>query len=220
MEKRENSVKLLATTNPINDLSDISLEDLLAYAFTKSYKSEPNINVVKKYGFKRNHTSPLEFLDFTFEIKNVSRPFLAQLTRHRIGWSYNVESQRYNDYSVKYSFIMPPSVSEVEESDLAMELYLEKIKQALEGYRELRELGVPPEDARFILPPATSVELLAKANLRALLHFWGLRSGYSNQGRHAQWEIRQVANKMFDLVIAEVPELEKVIRDYLSGDKT
>ena len=40
------------------------------------------------------HASPIEHASFTFGIEGVSRTFLAQVTRHRIG-SFSVQSQRY-----------------------------------------------------------------------------------------------------------------------------
>lgn len=47
---------------------------------------------------RSKHLSTLEHLTFTFAIEGVSRALLAQLTRHRIGFSYSVQSQRYNRY--------------------------------------------------------------------------------------------------------------------------
>lgn len=44
------------------------------------------------------HLSTLEHLSFTFAIEGISRACLAQLTRHRVGFSYSVQSQRYNRY--------------------------------------------------------------------------------------------------------------------------
>ncbi|MCA1184806.1 FAD-dependent thymidylate synthase, partial [Bacillus licheniformis] len=44
---------------------------------------------------RSGHTSTLEHLTFTFAIEGVSRALLAQLTRHRVGFSFSVQSQRY-----------------------------------------------------------------------------------------------------------------------------
>ena len=51
------------------------------------------------------HASPIEHASFTFGIEGVSRTFLAQVTRHRIG-SFSVQSQRYvrlEDFRAKAS---------------------------------------------------------------------------------------------------------------------
>lgn len=37
------------------------------------------------------HTSTLEHITFTFAIEGVSRALLAQLTRHRVGFSFSVQ---------------------------------------------------------------------------------------------------------------------------------
>ena len=44
------------------------------------------------------HESVLEHVTFTFGIEGVSRVLLAQITRHRIGASFSVQSQRYVSY--------------------------------------------------------------------------------------------------------------------------
>lgn len=44
---------------------------------------------------RSGHTSTLEHITFTFAVEGVSRALLAQLTRHRIGFSFSVQSQRY-----------------------------------------------------------------------------------------------------------------------------
>ena len=43
---------------------------------------------------ERGHMSPFEHASFTFGIEDVSRSFLAQISRHRIA-SLSVQSQRY-----------------------------------------------------------------------------------------------------------------------------
>src|SRR5574342_995134 len=64
---------------------------------------------------RSGHTSTLEHLSFTFAIEDVSRALLAQLTRHRVGFSYSVQSQRYvkfgsNDRSGGFDYVVPESV--------------------------------------------------------------------------------------------------------------
>ena len=41
------------------------------------------------------HDSVLEHTQFTFAIEGVSRSLLSQISRHRIGVSFSVQSQRY-----------------------------------------------------------------------------------------------------------------------------
>ncbi|MED3353507.1 FAD-dependent thymidylate synthase, partial [Bacillus thuringiensis] len=58
------------------------------------------------------HTSTLEGITFTFAIEGVSRALLAQLTRHRAGFSFSVQSQRYvrmgsGDRSGGFDYVVP-----------------------------------------------------------------------------------------------------------------
>jgi len=61
------------------------------------------------------HTSTMEHSSFTFAIEGISRALLAQLTRHRVGFSFSVQSQRYvkfgsNDRSGGFDYVLPETV--------------------------------------------------------------------------------------------------------------
>lgn len=152
------------------------------------------------------HTSTLEHIQFTFAIEGLSRAALAQLTRHRVGFGYSVQSQRYvSDASDKkkggFQFVIPPRVQDNPE---ALQLYLQTMQQLQEVYDQLRELRIPSEDARFVLPNAAATNLTLTANLRALLDFYGKR----RKGKGAQWEIANVAEELRRLVVECEPWLD------------
>lgn len=150
------------------------------------------------------HRSTIEHINFTFSIEGVSRSLLTQLTRHRIGFSYSVQSQRYvsfgtNNKSQGFNYIIPETIKEKnvdDEYNVAME-YLQKI------YDYLRKNGVPAEDARLVLPNAATCNLVMTINLRSLLDFYSKRSTKS-----AQWEIRDLAEKLKEQVIKVEPWTE------------
>ena len=71
-----------------------------------------------------------------------------------------------------------------------------------ELYRELLNGGIPEEDARYILPNACTTNIVVTMNARALLHFFALRCC-----NRAQWELRELANKMLELVKPIAPKL-------------
>ena len=56
--------------------------------------------LIDKVGNKNKHSSTLEHLVYTFEIKDISRALLQELARHRIA-SYSVKSSRYTLYELK-----------------------------------------------------------------------------------------------------------------------
>ena len=125
----------------------------------------------------------IEHAVFMFEIEGISRICSHQLVRHRIA-SYDQESQRFSAVE-KEDFIVPPSILNNPE---ALALYEEFIKSSVEAFRKLKELEVPKEDARFILPQSIGTKLVITANARSLMHFFWQRTAVQ-----AQWEIRDLA---------------------------
>lgn len=139
------------------------------------------------------HTSTLEHIGFTFAVNNVSRALLGQLTRHRVGFSFSVQSQRYvrfgsEDKSGGATFVIPPSVIKKG----ADEVYKYAMVKAQDLYDTLRSLGVPAEDARMVLPNGVTCNLVVTANLTAWLGFYRKRQA----GKGAQWEIAQLAEAL------------------------
>ncbi|NLY91015.1 MAG: FAD-dependent thymidylate synthase [Firmicutes bacterium] len=146
--------------------------------FTRE-KQEEFLGRLSAYG----HFSPYEHVSFTFAVAGVSRALSHQLVRHRIA-SYSQRSQRYIN-EVSFGVVLPPTV----EADPAAREEFERVIAAIrEGYQRLTALGVPKEDARYLLPNACQTQLIMTMNARSLLHFMALRCC-----RRAQWEIRELA---------------------------
>lgn len=154
------------------------------------------------------HTSTLEHLTFTVAIEGVSRSLLAQLTRHR-HFSYSVQSQRYvkfgsEDKSQGFDYVVPKSIHEVcnkNNTTAPIVAYTNAMDYLQRAYDSLRNMGIPAEDARYILPNAATCNLVLTGNLRSLLEFYSKR----NPNTHAQWEIQELAEKMKDAVIKAEP---------------
>lgn len=145
------------------------------------------------------HESVLEHVSFTFLAEGVSRALLAQLTRHRIA-SFSVQSQRYVSYAKGFGYVVPPSVRALGEPAVAeYEAQMAQMQTWYEGWQQ--KLGAN-EDARFVLPNACETRLLMTMNVRELRHFFALR-----MCERAQWEIRAMAGRMFELCYGEAPEL-------------
>ena len=136
---------------------------------------------------------------------------MAQLTRHRVGFSYSVQSQRYvkfgtEDKSGGFKCIVPESIKNNEAASRLFELAMNDLQSM---YDNLRYLGIPAEDARMVLPQAATCNLVMTANLRALLDFYGKRK----KGRGAQWEIADLAEKIREEVIAVEPWTDKFFKE-------
>jgi len=143
------------------------------------------------------HFSTLEHVSFTFAIEGVSRVLTHQLVRHRIA-SYSQQSQRYvkeHDFET----ILPLSIAARPAEREKFEKLMGEIRNL---YTEWTEMGIPAEDARYILPNAAETKIVVTMNVRSLYNFFSLRCC-----SRAQWEIRALADKM----LAEVKEVAPVL---------
>ena len=143
------------------------------------------------------HFSTLEHVSFTFAIEGVSRVLTHQLVRHRIA-SYSQQSQRYvkeHDFET----ILPLSIAARPAEREKFEKLMGEIRNL---YTEWTEMGIPAEDARYILPNAAETKIVVTMNVRSLYNFFSLRCC-----TRAQWEIRALAEKM----LAEVKEVAPVL---------
>lgn len=150
---------------------------------------------------RSKHTSTLEHLTYTFAVEGVSRSLLAQLTRHRIGFSFSVQSQRYvkfgsDDKSGGFDYAKPESC-EPDDNPNADVIYGAFMEEAQRVYDDLRSLGVPAEDARYVLPNAAACNLVMTVNLRALIEFYTKRK----RGSGSQWEIAELAEALREEVV-------------------
>ena len=143
------------------------------------------------------HMSPFEHASFSFAMDGLSRVASHQLVRHRVA-SFSQQSQRYVRMAAPEA-VMPPTVSSLPE---AAALFESQLKSAADAYLRLISLGVPKEDARFILPHGALTSLIVTMNARELHHFFSLRLC-----RRAQWEIRGLARKMLALALEAAREL-------------
>ena len=73
------------------------------------YDSIPTGGKIMNHCYNSGHHSVLEFADFTFNIKGVSRALTHQLVRHRLN-SYAQRSQRYCK-ETGFEFVTPPSIA-------------------------------------------------------------------------------------------------------------
>ena len=147
--------------------------------------------------FASGHMSAFEHVSFTFGIDGLSRVASHQLVRHRVA-SFSQQSQRYVKMTDDpEAVIVPPSVSKNPD---AKALYLQAVRHSQETYRALTEMGIPKEDARFILPHGHSTRLVMTMNARELHHFFSLRLC-----RRAQWEIHELARRMLALCRGVAP---------------
>ena len=137
---------------------------------------------------------------FSFAVDGVSRALTHQLVRHRLA-SFNQQSQRYVKFTDGVGIVKPETVAEDEHANAVFD---EAIDTILTAYQTMLEAGIPAEDARYILPNAAESKIVITMNIRELLHFFELRCC-----NRAQWEIRELAHRMLELVRPTAPYIFK-----------
>lgn len=167
------------------------------------------------------HYGPFEHPHATFAVKGMSRSCMAQLTRHR-HVSFDVQSMRYvafddvdpEDVGSGEMVVIPPSATDpdwigrnqktgaVDEETVAKreEVFKNSVKRSVEDYQELLDLGMAPEDARFVLPIGTKVNVVMTMNIRMLMHVADMRAAADSQ-----WEIRGMTEEVLDLAAEWAP---------------
>ena len=199
MEKDKISVTLLTyTPNPEKVIATAMRQSRYSENVSKLDLNETEIKHLLNLAITLGHLSVFEHASFTFAIEGISRSCSHQFVRHRL-FSFTQQSQRYVKLKNKEAFVIPPLIEENKE---ALRIYEEELQNIFNTYQKLLSLKVPEEDARFILPNATETKIVATANARELMHFFKLRLDKS-----AQWEIRALAQKMFNLVSEIAPDI-------------
>ena len=167
-----------ATPNPVETIAKIA---------SICYDSNPaDAMKLVKHLYKSGHLSVFEHIYFTFKIEGISRACSHQLVRHR-HCSFTQRSQRYCS-EWQFDYVTPPTVDTG-----SYQCETDEIQAAYRHFQ--KEMNVPNEDARYILPNACATEMYLSCNLRELIHIANER-----MCTRAQWEIRELVKQMVALV--------------------
>jgi thymidylate synthase (FAD) len=184
---------------------------------------------------EHGHFGPFEHPQATFAVKGISRSCMAQITRHR-HVSFDVQSMRYVSFddvdpeAVREGelVVTPPSASDPnwvgrnqstgqvgeETAERREQVFDDAIENAVESYQELLDLGMPPEDARFVLPIGTKVNMVMSMNVRMLMHVADMRAAAD-----AQWEIREMTEAVLDLAEEWCPITFEYYNEHMKNRK-
>jgi thymidylate synthase (FAD) len=172
----------------------LSASSTSAAELKKRLKSEQVENLLQNL-LSSDHLSPFEHASFTFAIDGISRVTSHQLVRHRLA-SYTQQSQRY--VSLKnLNYVTPSTIAAKPELKAK---YQEMVRTAHELYSQMLDMGIPAEDARYVLPSAIETQLVMTMNARELMHACSLRLCL-----RAQWEIRELFERIKDEVTKVAP---------------
>ena len=188
-------VKLLAYTQ--------NADAICAAAGNSCYSERPSYEIVEDIDSEKvlsrivgmGHHSVIEHAVFTFSVEGVSRALTHQLVRHRVA-SFSQQSQRYVSLT-EPTYVTPHTVEGDEE---ARRVFDETMDAIWKAYSKLEGMGIPAEDARYLLPNGCTTNITITMNARELLHFFSLRCC-----NRAQWEIREMADRMLELCMEVSP---------------
>ena len=143
------------------------------------YKSEDRIGEgsaekLIRHCIKRGHESVLEHVGFTLRIVT-DRGVLAELTRHRIGVAFSVESTRYVRYDGDMAFVEPWWWEDPNVDELCHRLFRVVCDDAEDIYLAMINNGMSPQAARAILPLSLATTITMTANIREWRHIFKLR---------------------------------------------
>jgi thymidylate synthase (FAD) len=195
LEHPEFEQELLATACALHTRSNDYVHDIMTDL------DSPEEVVKRINGFMKMkplpHSTVAGFMEFIFEIRGVSRALTHELVRHRTGW-YLQQTQRHLDIS-KNEDIIPDTIKS---NNLALARYQVFDQQWRDAYLDLRNLGIPAEDARAVAPNACSSAIVMKIDGANLVHLLHLR-----KDKNAYWEIRRLANELHSLAKTVAPTL-------------
>lgn len=217
MEQPKIEVSLISCTSPMNSEA-LSAERLLVY--TKSTRldqgketrnkinnmSDQEIDEELKY-MANTIPSSWEFVDYAFEIKNVTRAFTHQFVRTRTG-SYAQQTMRLLEKS-NFSYRIPDTLEDQTEKTMsvsfedrakAKEIYINCMVDIQKAYDAMLAIGIPAEDARGVLPTNIHTNIIAKFNLRTISEM-----ARSRTGKRTQDEYREVLEMMLEEVVKVHP---------------
>lgn len=169
---------------------------MAAICYDANTAREPNIKRAAKCA-QDGHLATLRFAHAVFNVSGISRVCSHQFVRSK-HLDFLQRSQRYcKELDVNFTL---PILNRWEDSAAIRDHYDRSSKL----YNDLLQSGVKKEDARFVLPEATHTELNVSGNLQAWRDFIKLRAD-----KHAQWEIRNVAVAVNNILAKECPNLFK-----------
>lgn len=119
---------------------------------------------------RRALPTPMEALQFQVKITGLSRVALAQITRGRVGWAYNVESQM--PQHIVHRVTVPLNIlSDPRFGDRAKEL----VRLSQELYDDMYDAGIPPQDCRYLTIHGQQTSMVFLVNYAALTGYFARR---------------------------------------------
>jgi thymidylate synthase (FAD) len=174
--------------------------------------------------WRHKHATPFEMCELVIEVQAPIMVF-REWMRHRTQ-SFNEFSARYSQmpdlhYVPEIDRFTPKKSGNKQESSITSydhieanfddirNVFVEEQREIYDNYEESLKAGVPKEVARLNTPVSRYSKMRAKANLRNWLGFLNLRMRPA-----AQWEIRQYANAVGEIIKSIWPRVWSLFEEY------
>ncbi len=199
--------------------SDEEVENAARISYGKGTRKVSQTRNLIRYLIRHKHTSPLEMCEVKFHIK-LPIFIMRQLVRHRMA-NLNEYSGRYSvmsdefylpeaDYLQKQSSTNNQGRGEKHPSTGLLQFEFNRMYDGAQiAYENLLNFELTKELARAVLPVANYTECIWKIDLHNFFHFVKLRAD-----KHAQREIQDYANAMYELVKPKFPLCCEAFEDY------
>jgi thymidylate synthase (FAD) len=191
--------------------ADIVNAARVSFGKFRTEMNEKDVTLLK-FLIDEEHFAPLEHITMTFLV-HCPLFVRGQWHRHRTA-SYNEISRRYTEvdmelYTPEFYRVQSTDNKQasedkeyIEHNEAAKMTMKQANEYALNTYNYLLSMGVCREQARSILPQNMMTTFYCTMNLRNCLHFLSLR-----MDKHAQWEIRQYANAIHEMLVEHYPNV-------------
>ena len=193
---------------PITPLNGQAILKRIEEIARTCYRSEDKITAdgksaeqIVKALVKAGHWAMLEHATISMRyVSNIAA--YKDLTRHRAGTSYAVESTRWCSYNKgkfgsEIKFLDP---IEIPKDTIKYQVWLNAMQQAEKNYMDLANMGAKPDELSLVLPQSTAAEFVITANLREWAHIFGLRAV-----GHSRPCVREIMIPSLEIFHREIP---------------
>ena len=205
--------------------NDEEVENAARISYGEGTRKVSQTRNLIRYLMRHGHTSPFEMCEVKFHIK-LPIFVMRQLVRHRTAnlneysGRYSIMSDEYylpqGDYLQKQSSTNNQGRDEPHPSKGALQFEFNRVyDNANIAYHNLLEEDLARELARAVLPVANYTEVIWKIDLHNFFHVIKLRAD-----SHAQREIQDYANAMYELVKPHFPICCEAFENYVRDSVT
>lgn len=202
--------------------------DIAMYLTTRAYKgiyeADPALGLPDKEEYyvedalrdiqRTKLQTPLEMVHMLWLLKDVTRAFTHQIVRYRVGTSFVQESMRFFGMKGVFKVLITGKASsdvpyEEHEKWTNLMVYESGAVAAIESYVELRDEGVPDQDARGVLPTNILTSIYFDCSLRTLQNIFPQR--LCCQAQQGEWQ--PILKEMRKLIKEEMGDgIEALLR--------